>query len=284
MNDTLIVTVTYNSAHLISSFLRNLLNGREAASGRVVVVDSGSSDAERTRRSVDELGSVFVSLPNNVGYGSASNVGSQYSDSEWIAMVNPDVRVTLGDIENLVADAQQYGFQCIGPNVVDEEGVLQQSWHGMAAPPWRRRSSSAERQGEAFRADSVSGCCMVIQRNWFEKLGGFDESFFMFCEEIDLHKRLSEAGGKIGVSNRVRVTTPGGASSLGTTKRWSNVERSIAHVQFTTKHYSKLEGTIDALWRLGLIVTKDVYRPRTASLKQFTEGIWNRVLRLDTRR
>jgi N-acetylglucosaminyl-diphospho-decaprenol L-rhamnosyltransferase len=283
MNDTLVVTVTHNSAHLIGSFLSVLLEGHSDESRRVVVVDSGSSDSEATRELVEEQGSIFVGSPHNVGYGSGSNLGSRHSNSEWIALVNPDVKVTLEDLETLVSEARRHGFQCLGPNVLNEEGVLQQSWHGTAAPPWRKRERTAERQGDIFRVASVSGCCMVIQRSWFKKLGGFDEAFFMFCEEIDLHKRLAEAGGKVGVSNRVSVTTPGGASSLGITKRWSSVERAVAHVQYTTKHYSGVEGVLDALWRFAIIMTDRSYRPRAASLRQYVTGIWGRIIRADTR-
>jgi len=278
---TSIVTVTYNSSHLIGSFLTTLLSGRESESRRVVVVDSGSQDKDATRLVVDSIGSVFIGNPKNVGYGSGSNIGAKAQDSEWIAFVNPDVQVSIDEIDKLVEEALQYGYQCVGPNVVDDEGRLQVTWHPIAAPPWRKRPKAAPRRHDesVFDTSSISGCCMVIQRNWFEKLGGFDESFFMFCEEIDLHKRLIEAGGSVGVSNVVCVSTPGGASSLGITKRWSNVERAIAHVQFTTKHYSKVEGAIDAVWRLALILVSPIYKPRGASLRQFVEGVLKRARR-----
>lgn len=272
------VTVTHNSSHLIDIFLSDLLRDDPDKSDKVVVVDSGSPDSESTRKSVEAVGAHFVASRENIGYGSASNLGSRSADSDWIALVNPDVRVSFADVEKLVAEAVQYNIQCIGPNVHNEHQELQTSWHTIASPPWRKQGKLATRRGDFFLADSVSGCCMVINRGWFEKLGGFDESFFMFCEEIDLHKRLVEAGGRVGISNRVAVQTPGGGSSLGTTKRWSMVERDVAHVQFTTKHYSRLEGSLDAVWRLVIILTKPNYRPRTVSLRQFAVGLWTRVV------
>ncbi|MET3175515.1 UNVERIFIED_ORG: N-acetylglucosaminyl-diphospho-decaprenol L-rhamnosyltransferase [Arthrobacter sp. UYCu721] len=277
MNKISVVTVTHNSSHIIQSFLNVLLTDRAADAQRVVVVDSGSEDKEATRLAAESSGSVFVSVAKNVGYGTGSNIGANAQGSEWIALVNPDVGVTLDQIEKLVGEARRNNYQCMGPSVLDEEGRLQKSWHPIAAPPWRKRVTPMPEQGDEFPASSISGCCMVIERSWFEKVGGFDESFFMFCEEIDLHKRLLEAGARVGISNLVEVKTPGGASSLGTTKRWSNVERAIAHVQFTTKHYSRLEGAVDAVWRILLISTSPLYKPRLASLHQFAEGIWSRM-------
>ncbi|WP_427129483.1 glycosyltransferase [Pseudarthrobacter sp. S9] len=273
MNDLVVVTVTYNSSHLVDNFLARLLEGRSDEAHRIVVVDSGSSDAATTEKNAQTRGVQFIRSADNIGYGSGSNLGARYSRSSWIALVNPDVDTTLSDLENLASDAMQHGLQCIGPNVLNADGELQVTWHDLAAPPWRKRNGPIERGGEVFQAASVSGCCMVIERSWFEKLGGFDEAFFMFCEEIDLHKRLSEAGGRVGVSNRVKVRTPGGASSIGVTKRWSNVERAVAHVQFIGKHYTGLEAALDALWRLAIILTNPLFRPRVVSLKQFFDGI-----------
>lgn len=271
MSSTSIVTVTHNSSHLILDFLGTLLCDDVSQAKRVIVVDSGSADAEATRKLVESVGATYLGHPENVGYGTASNLGAHASTSDWIAFVNPDVKLNISDIDRLVEEAESHRYQCLGPTVLNQDGVLQVSWHSVAAPPWRKNKKvEAHYDPEGvFAAQSVSGCCMVFEREWFEKLSGFDESFFMFCEEIDLHKRLGETGGKVGVSSSVRVVTPGGASSLGITKRWSNVERAAAHVQFTSKHYSKWEGALDAIWRVSLILVSPGFSPRTKSLRQF---------------
>lgn len=268
-----VVTVTYNSSHLIGNFLSTLLGNETTSHDHVVVVDSGSADSAATKTIAENHGVTFIGSTANVGYGTGSNLGARDITTKWVAFVNPDVEVTLEDLKRLADSAERNGYQCIGPTVVDEDDRPQVSWHGIAAPPWRPARFAPETSGDTFATPSISGCCMVFERHTFERLKGFDEAFFMFCEEIDLHKRLAEIGGRVGVTSSVVVKTPGGASSLGITKRWSNVERSIAHVQFFSKHYTWPEALIDVIWRAFLICTQRTYQPKMDSLRHFVRGL-----------
>ena len=268
-----IVTVTHNSSHILDGFLKRLIGGSDPDI-RIIVVDSGSADVDETRLIAEKYGAVFVSSLLNLGYGTCSNRGAALADTEWLAFVNPDVNLHVSTLESLIEQARDHDIQCIGPQVFDEHGVLRDSWGQMTAPPWRKGNATKTREPGLTVTQSISGCCMVMPRNWFERLGGFDESFFMFCEELDLHKRMGELGGRVATSTQVHVTTSGGASSAGVTVRWSQVERCVAHIHFTRKHYSRIESFMDAALRfIEIGLNGPRYRPRVASWLQLWSGI-----------
>jgi N-acetylglucosaminyl-diphospho-decaprenol L-rhamnosyltransferase len=268
-----VVTVSYNSSHLIGGFLDALEASADELS-TVYVVDSGSDDAATTREIVEGRGANFVPLAANVGFGTATNAGVARSSSRWVAVVNPDVKASMATLHRLAEQSLASGAQCIGPEVRDEDGARVRTWRGIIAPPWRRGvGTPAYREGPMIWTDSISGCCMVIDRPWFERLRGFDESFFMFSEEIDLHSRLRSLGGRTAVFLGVSVVTPGGSSSEGVSRRWSMTERSISHVHFVAKHYSRVEAIADVAFRAIEIVVKREFRPSPASIRQFARGV-----------
>ncbi|BCW79810.1 hypothetical protein NicSoilC5_18290 [Arthrobacter sp. NicSoilC5] len=114
---------------------------------------------------------------------------------------------------------------------------------------------------------------MALTASKFEALGGFDSDFFMFCEEMDLHRRLKDSGGRTAVSRDVVVETPGGASSLGVTDRWRSVERMVGHTRYMFKHFTYLEGLIAVLTNLSKISIDPRFGDRRLSLRQYFEGI-----------
>lgn len=268
-----VVTVTYNSSHILDDFLSCLI-GDSHPDIRVIVVDSGSQDVDESRSIAAQYGAAFVSSMVNLGFGTCSNRGAELADTEWIAFVNPDVSVHASTLETLIEQSLDHDIQCIGPQILDEHGVIRDSWGRMAAPPWRRHGAPSKPEPGLTLVQSISGCCMVMPRNWFVRLGGFDESFFMFCEELDLHRRLGALGGRIAASTQVNVTTSGGASSADVTARWSEVERCVAHIHFTRKHYSCIESFMDSVLRfIAIGLDGQRYRPRVTSWLQLGSGM-----------
>jgi GT2 family glycosyltransferase len=114
---------------------------------------------------------------------------------------------------------------------------------------------------------------MALPASRFRSLGGFDVDFFMFCEEMDLHRRLRESGGRTAIALEVEVHTPGGASSLGVTDRWRSVERMVGHTRYVFKHFSYIEGLIAIMANLSRILVEPRFVARKVSLRQYLAGI-----------
>lgn len=271
--DVQVVTVTHNSSALIDRFYSDLDLG--AASGvALTVVDSGSEDLETLEYQLRDKDAALIAVAKNVGYGSGSNIGAGRGDSEWIAFVNPDVQVRARELVDLCAIAATHGLACAGPVVRRPDGTVRDK----AGLPWRRKFEPPTlASAEVAAAATIPGSCMVIRRDAFEGVGGFDQNFFMFGEEFDLHRRLWSAGYRVGVVNAVSALTDGGSSSANVTSRWAVTERDVAYFQYVRKHFSTVDALAALVYRGVAILVRPGYRPRIASLRQFVHGV-RRVL------
>jgi N-acetylglucosaminyl-diphospho-decaprenol L-rhamnosyltransferase len=151
-------------------------------------------------------------------------------DAPFVVVANPDVTVSPGATERLVAALiSDRTLALAGPTMLDADGSLLQT--ARAFPSIRRSGVQAlagvmrpgGRAASAYRArnwqraeeryvDWVSGAFFVVRRNAFEAVGGFDERYFMYVEEVDLCWRLARAGWKVAYVKEAVVTHVGGVS------------------------------------------------------------------------
>jgi len=271
-----VVTVTHNSEHVLREFFKSIDLASSAEDDvAVVVVDSGSTDDRETKQIAEEMGATFIAASGNVGYGTASNLGASSARSDYVVFVNPDVAIGAQSLLEMASRAAKLGIACIGPLLRSSDGTDQHTFRSAIRPLWSRRPAQTSPSGgpdDVVEVETVSGCCMVVNRDAFQEVGGFDESFFMFCEETDLHTRLRAAKRKVAVDLAHVAVSEGGASSAGVSRRWSVTERSIAHVQYTRKHFSFAATAIDWTWRLAQILFGGEYKPRGKSFAQFVQG------------
>ena len=221
-----VVVVTYESEHWIDGCLASLVD--QPGVGRVVVVDSASSDA--TGAVVEryaERDVHWLALGVNRGFGAAANRGVASTSSAAVLIVNPDLIVEPGSVLRLRAllDTND-GLAVVGPTVTDLEGVVYPSarsfpnlvdaaGHAFVGLFWRANPWST-RYLQPKRTDWVSGTAMLIRRTAFESVGGFDESYFMYVEDVDLCWRLARAGWSVDVV-RAAVVRHGVGGSSGRT-------------------------------------------------------------------
>jgi len=219
------VVVNYRSTEHVLSCVESLL-----ADGvdDVVVVDNASGDdcGERLRSAHPEV--KFLELTRNRGYGAAANRGVPLITGEVVLVCNPDLVVHAGAVGSLTAalsasdlvgaagpridrpDGTRYPSARAFPSIIDAAG------HGFiglvtTANPFSRRYLRPEAE-EAGPVDWVSGACMAVRRRAFEEVRGFDESFFMFMEDVDLCWRLARHGWGVVYAPAGRVTHVEGVS------------------------------------------------------------------------
>lgn len=282
MTSVTLISVSHNSLHALPTFFTGL--GDLRVLHRVVVVDSGSADPLATRSLVEAAGADFLDAQANVGYGTASNLGARGVESSWVAFVNPDVTIEANALLELCEVGDRHGIDCLGPRLIDRQGNLTPSARREMSPPWRRRRQPTWSVDGVVPAGSVSGCAMVVRKAAFERIGGFDEAFFMFAEELDLQKRLADLGGLVAVVPHVRAVTAGGGSSEGVTARWAAAERSVGHVRYTRKHFGSVAGLVDLAYRYVEIGLRRRFRPRRESWQQLHRSRVMSVVRSSTGR
>lgn len=196
-----VVIVTHNNEFEIG----DCLDALQASAPDACIVVRDCNSADRTVEIAQRHSAVFkVVSGQNAGFGVACNEGVRaLKDScDVLLFLNPDTKVACS-LDDLLVHAKQFGeFGCIGIQQRSFDDRLVWSWDEFPSPSleWRkaRKTTLLQRSASGYvgdrRVDWVMGAFILIQRNAFVSVDGFDERFFMFTEEIDLCRRLIEAG------------------------------------------------------------------------------------------
>lgn len=216
-----VVTVNYGSSALIAENFGGLALPPQ---GRLIIVDSFSSTAEReaVRDVAGELGAECVLLDANLGYGGGTNAGAARAlelGTEVIVPLNPDARIAIADLQTLV-DAAHGTRDLVSPRIVTGTGA---NWFAGADlylddGTTAGRAARARHEGRP-RREWATGACFALSADVWRRLGGFDEEYFLYWEDIDLSHRVLDAGGSLVLSDAIVVHDEGGTHDGETSDR-----------------------------------------------------------------
>lgn len=206
--------VNYRTKELTLAAVESLLDEPELE--EVIVVDNDSSDAS-VQYLRDELPPDRVKVvenDRNVGFGRGVNIAARESKGSSLFILNSDAVLQRGGLGPLVRrlDAEQ-NLAVVAPWVLNSEGSVQVDSHGVE-PSFRAMLLRTNRRPpDRLRPDWVSGVAMLVRREAFEQVGGFDPEFHMYLEDVDLCRRLRSQGWDIGREPASRVIHASGGSS-----------------------------------------------------------------------
>ncbi|HEY9144287.1 MAG TPA: glycosyltransferase family 2 protein [Arenimonas sp.] len=219
-----VVVVTYASAATIERCLSALLAARHVM--RVMVVDNASTDdtcviVERLARRDPRIG--LVRNPDNRGFAAACNQGATAIAQPWIAFVNPDAFVERDTLSRLAEVAMaRAGAGLLGVEHRDESGATDPASR-RSDPSLREQLFSLGRRDNLFLGrdpalavqpvEAVSGALMFMPAVLFVRIGGFDDGYRLHAEDLDLCRRVRQAGYEVLVVNDLAVTHLRGVSS-----------------------------------------------------------------------
>lgn len=203
-----VVVVTWSPGESLTSFLSSL-SSASSCSVEVVLADNGSTDGA-PERAVGP-GVSLLRTGGNLGYGAAANRGAEGHRGEFLVVANPDVIWQPGSLDLLLEAAVRWpSGGCFGPAIITPDGLLYPSarafpslargighalvgwwWPGN---PWTKSYRDEAGPPRETATGWLSGACMLLRREAFDAVGGFDPSYFMYCEDMDLCRRLAEKG------------------------------------------------------------------------------------------
>lgn len=253
--DVAFVVVSYNGRELLRSCLESIFQYAGSHAFEVVVVDNASSDGSPEMVRVEFPGVVIVEAGHNLGFAAANNLGLARTSAPLVFLLNPDTEITSGCLDALTRVLDQRPDVAIAaPLLTNDDGSLQYSirrfptirgqfaellfLHRVAARlgvAVGEVDYVADHYARDLDAEWVTGAAMLVRRAAFERIGGFDEDFFLYSEEKDLCYRMREVGGRTTFvpESRVRHSGAGSGSS-----EWLFAELTKSRVLFWVKHRS----------------------------------------------
>ncbi|MBS0213049.1 MAG: glycosyltransferase family 2 protein [Proteobacteria bacterium] len=218
-----VVVVSHCNATTIVECVRRLLAAPEVA--ELVVVDNGSDDGTVAclRPCVDGEPRLHLQAdPDNPGFAVACNAGALGCTQPWLAFVNPDCYVEADTFTRLLTHAQRMTKPgALGCVLVDADGVedgacrrRDPSLREVLFARGKRDALHVAADGSALQAvDAISGALMLLPTAVFAQVGGFDACYRLHAEDLDLCRRVREAGHAVAVANDVRALHVRGVSS-----------------------------------------------------------------------
>jgi N-acetylglucosaminyl-diphospho-decaprenol L-rhamnosyltransferase len=222
-----VVVVSFNSAASLRRCVEPLALGGDL---NVIVADNASRDGSLD--SVTDLSVRLLALPRNGGFAYGCNAGWRAGEAPFVLFLNPDATIDEGSVRRLAAVLQEdESVGITAPRILEADGSLDFSQRRFP----RLRSTYAEalflhrllprsvwtsemvrREGAYAQATSpewVSGACLLVRRSLLEELEGFDEGFFLYCEDKDLCRRVRDKGYDVRFVPEAVAVHEGGASA-----------------------------------------------------------------------
>jgi len=250
------VIVSYNAReHLL-----RCLGALDAFAGlplEVLVVDNasadGSADAARAAFPVARV----VDAGENLGFSRANNLGIRETRAPYVLILNPDAEVRPGCVTTLAGILDRRpDVGLVGPRTSSGDGAPQVSF-GEGLTPWLEwrqqrlvrgvragRPEALRRAEEAARRERepgwISGACLLARRSALDAVGGFDEGFFLYEEDVDLCLRLRRAGWRIVFTPDAEAVHHLGRSAAAAPRR-ARLEYHRSHLRFYRKHNGALQ-------------------------------------------
>lgn len=184
--------VSHGHGPLVRALLEDLIRLAPRTLRRVVL----TVNVPESERFDDLAATLPLRIVHNAsprGFGANHNAAFRLAEEPFFAIVNPDVRLDRDPFEVLVAALSEPGVGMVAPRVVDAQGHVAPSARRLYTPLeiasrlWRRERA-------APRPEWLAGMFLVVRRDAFERVGGFDERYFLYIEDVDLCTRMRQAG------------------------------------------------------------------------------------------
>ena len=231
------VVVNYQAGPLLTDCVQSVLADASAGEGELVVVDNGSADGSVAALLAAVADVRVITAPGNVGYARAANLGIAATRAPIVAVLNPDLTMEPGTAKAMLARFdEEPALGACGPRIRNVDGTDYPSArrspgvglavaHGLLGLWWRSNPFTARyRELDADPAqprvvDWVSGAAVWLRRDALDVVGGWDERYFMYMEDLDLCWRLRRSGFEVAYEPGGAVVHVQGASTSRTPYR-----------------------------------------------------------------
>ncbi len=223
------ITVTYNNEKTIVDFLKSLIPSMPK-NGEIIIVDNNSQDKTvplihniKNDQKNKLVNIKLIENATNLGYSKANNLGAKLAINPYLLFINPDTVVLDNAIDKLLKFyIQQKEVSIVAPMLVREDGLRQPSVRklptlkGAIKEYWFGKKNEYNEfipSGKVpVSVESAYGACLLVSKEVFKRLNGFDEKYFLYYEDLDLFRRAKKMGLKTCYLPGVKIKHVLGAS------------------------------------------------------------------------
>lgn len=259
--DLSIIIVNWNVGDLLRACLLSIARGRGALEIEVIVVDSASSDGSMAMVQREFPWVRLIGCQENVGFPKGNNLGLATAHGRFLYLLNPDTEI-VGDALGVMVDymTQHPDMGVVGAQLLYADGRIQSSrrrfpsvltglfestWLQPLAPRQLLRHYYAQdlSDDQVADVDWVMGASLMVRREVYDQVGGMDEAYFMYSEELDWCRRIKDAGWRVVYLPQAQVIHHEGKSSeQAVTARHVNFNR--AKLRYFRKYHGRFAAAL----------------------------------------
>lgn len=255
MHNISVIIVSWNACNYLRKCLLTIAATGSSCVKEVIVVDNASTDGSPEMVAAEFPAVTLIQTGQNLGFARANNVGLKRATGDYLALVNSDVELHADCFQQLIAYLEVHpDAGLIGPKVLGGDGLLQRTcrrlptvWNTLCRTlaldgvlgRWSLFSGREMRHWDhqnLMEVEVLSGCFWLARKQAVDQVGGLDERFFFYAEDVDWCQRFRAAGWKVVFVPTASATHYGGASSSNAPLRFS-VEMLRANLTYWKKHH-----------------------------------------------
>lgn len=253
--DISIIIVNYNVKEFLQNLLHSIQKAMDGLTFEVIVVDNASDDGSvELIREKFPLVNLIVNA-DNLGFSKANNAGLKIAIGKYFLLLNPDTIVQEDTFVNMINFFENYpDAGMAGCKILNPDGTLQLACRRSFPGPWTsfckvsglgalfpnsrlfaRYNLTYLDENQTYEVDAISGSFMMIRREVYQKIGGLDEIFFMYGEDLDWCFRVQKAGFKVYYVDSTQIIHYKGESTKRSSLDETKVFYEAMHL-FVKKH------------------------------------------------
>lgn len=227
--------VNWNTKELLKDCLTSIIQNYTGNDYEVIVVDNNSNDGsiEMLQKYFPEI--IIIINKNNLGFGKANNQVMQVCRGRCILIINPDIIIKKGSLEKMLDFLEKNeNAGAVGAKLLNPDGTVQMKGFYRKLPSllqllmfktvlyrifihfqvFSARFWEYQDINHTHEVEQIPGACILIKREVYEKIGGFDEDYFIWYEDVDWSWRMRKAGWKLYYLPEAEIVHYGGQSFL----------------------------------------------------------------------
>ena len=193
-----VIVLNYNNKETLLACLKSVYQS-DYQNFEVVVVDNNSTDGSFELAKQNFSNAHFIKSPQNLGFGMGNNLGIRFAlekFASYIMLLNSDAYLQKTTLSRLVVEAEKKEVSGLVSPVIKKPD--QEIWFAGGKIDWIHMKTKhlfkPKQQEESYESEYLTGCALLVKKSVFEKIGLFDEKFFLYYEDADFSLRAKKAG------------------------------------------------------------------------------------------